>query len=152
MKKRTKRLTGWITVFCVIGIVGGLTSIPRAASGNFAGILCGILALILLVSAQLMRQGSKVGWWILVGYFGLVTISGIVFGSMTMFDSEGRSRLWGEESPITILCFFLLFYVLLGLLPFGLLVTDPPWKWKVSDLGLSTEVVSTHGAEKSSSE
>jgi len=145
MKKRTKRLTGWITVFCIIGLLGGLVSIPRAATGDFAGILGGILALILLVSAQLMKQGSKVGWWILAGYFGIVTIGGLIFGGITMLGSEGRSQLWGKESPITILCFMILFYGFLGVLPFVLLVADPPWKWKVSDPGLSTEDISTRG-------
>ena len=110
MKKRTKKLAGWIKVFCIIGIVGSVISLIQPPYEDLAGAFGGlILSIILLASVQLMKSGSKLGWWVLEVFFGLMINGVLIFGLIPIFNPEKRNQLWGKEPAITIVCFILLF-------------------------------------------
>jgi hypothetical protein len=150
MKKRTKKLAGWIKVFCIIGIAGSVISLIQPPYEDLAGAFGGlILSIILLASVQLMKSGSKLGWWVLEVFFGLMINGVLIFGLIPIFNPEKRSQIWEKEPAITIVCFILLLGGLF-ILPFILLLTDPPWKWTNSNKTLNSVKYPEDGTVNSS--
>jgi hypothetical protein len=126
MKNRTRRLADWITGFCILGFLEGVVAAWR---GNLRGVSTGLVALLLLVSAQLMKKGGKVEWWVLVGFFAFYLVA-MPIGCGGMIHSV---HFGAGDSIILIIPVALIVLVtcgVFGVLPLVLLLTDPPWKWK----------------------
>ena len=152
MKKRTRRLIGWITIFCIVGILVGAMSLPKVAHGDpggVGGVVVGVLAIILLASAQDMKNGSRLGWWVLVVVFGMHAIgTPITIATRITLETGWRVSI-GGESIIPFVCAVILIYGLFGILPFVLLATDPPWKWRGTKEGPGTMNTSEPGSTDS---
>lgn len=120
MKTRTQRLANIITIICalaVISIVIQVNQLSGPAPIRVIGELT--LAIVMIASAQIMKRGSKVGWWVLVVCFSISTL-GIICA--TIMGCRADIGLYAKVVVPLVLG-------MLTLLPLVLLLTDSPWKW-----------------------
>jgi len=115
---RTRRLANIITIFCGLGAIG---AVMHLGSGQpIRGAIELLVLALIMVSAQIMKKGSAVGWWVLTVLFS-IAMARVVLHTIVEYKPDAGAY----ENIVLPLAIAALFCVL----PLVLLFTDPPWKW-----------------------